>query len=105
MLYTFSFYFNDESRKGYSFKSELAGVELIEVNPAYTSQRCYSCGHTCASNRENQAEFRCVSCGHEANADINAAKNILAAGHAVNARGGTRVPLKREPTREVRRAA
>jgi len=86
-------------------KSELAGVELIEVNPAYTSQQCYACGHTAPENRESQAKFRCQSCGRSANADTNAALNILAAGRAVNARGGTTVPLKREPTREVRRAA
>ena len=47
------------------------------VNPAYTSQRCNKCGHTCRENRESQAVFRCVRCGHTDNADINAAKNIL----------------------------
>jgi len=31
--------------------------------------------------------FQCVSCGYSANADINAARNILAAGHAVLACG------------------
>jgi len=31
----------------------------------------------------------CQACGHEANADVSAAKNILAAGLAVTARGGT----------------
>lgn len=47
------------------------------VNPAYTSQRCNKCGHTCKENRESQAVFQCVRCGHADNADINAAKNIL----------------------------
>ena len=51
--------------------------------------RCAVCGHTCAENRKNQAVSSCRACGHEANADVNAAINILAAGLAVTARGGT----------------
>jgi hypothetical protein len=34
-------------------------------------------------------DFACRACGHEANADVNAVVNILAAGLAVTARGGT----------------
>ncbi|MEH9314792.1 transposase, partial [Klebsiella pneumoniae] len=40
-------------------------------------------------------------CGYTENADINGARNILAAGHAVLAGGGriqSRRPLKQEPT-------
>ena len=40
-------------------------------------------------NRKNQAVFKCVACGYTNNADVNAAKNIIAAGHAVTGRGGT----------------
>ena len=36
----------------------------------------------------SQAIFRCTICGYAGNADINAAKNIRAAGYAVIARGG-----------------
>lgn len=41
----------------------------------------------------NQAAFRCVQCGHTANADHNAAKNILgrAAPSGVNDSAGTHV--------------
>jgi transposase len=69
-----------------------------KVNPAYTSQRCSACGHVAAESRESQALFRCVACGFACNADVNAARNI-AAGHAVNARGGDRDagPVNREP--------
>lgn len=51
---------------------------VFVVNPAYTSQRCYTCGHIASDNRESQAVFRCTSCGFTANADVNAARNILA---------------------------
>ena len=64
-------------------------VEIIVINPAYTSQRCSGCGHTTAKNRESQAVFVCQSCAYTDNADVNAAKNILAAGLAVTGRGGT----------------
>jgi len=69
-----------------------------KVPPAYTSQRCSACGHVAKENRESQAVFLCTACGYACNADVNAAKNI-AAGHAVNARGGDRVtgPANREP--------
>ena len=45
------------------------------------------CGHISRDNRMTQAKFECVECGHSENADINAARNILAAGHAVLACG------------------
>jgi putative transposase len=77
-----------------------------KVNPAYTSQRCSACGHVDGRSRESQADFRCTSCGFAGNADVNAAINI-AAGHAVNARGGDRVagPAKREPQHDGLRVA
>jgi putative transposase len=68
------------------YKLEWRGGELIEVDPAYTSQRCHACGHTEAANRRGK-RFCCRKCGHTGDADINAAKNILAAGHAVSVRG------------------
>lgn len=50
---------------------------LVRVNPAYTSQECSKCGHTCKENRVTQSIFKCVKCGHEDNADLDAAKVIL----------------------------
>jgi transposase len=52
--------------------------KVFLVNPAYTSQRCFACGHIAPENRESQAEFRCEACGYVDNADVNAARNILA---------------------------
>ncbi len=67
----------------YQFRSRLEAKVtarqgyVIAVNPAYTSQTCSACGHVAKENRLSQAEFKCVQCGHEANADLNAAQNIL----------------------------
>lgn len=51
------------------------GIESIEVDPAYTSQRCSSCGHVHKSNRNGDI-FRCHRCGLTLHADVNAARNI-----------------------------
>jgi transposase len=69
-----------------------------KINPAHTSQRCSACGHAASENRKSQAVFACTACGFAGNADVNAASNI-AAGHAVNARGGLPLggPVNREP--------
>jgi IS605 OrfB family transposase len=91
-------------RKRIEDKAATCGVEVVAVEPAHTSQRCASCGHTSADNRKSQAVFECVACGHSANADVNAALNILAAGLAVSARGGLGVvepPVKREPSESM----
>jgi len=55
-------------------------TKVVRVNPAYTSQKCSSCGHKAKENRVTQSIFKCVACGHEENADLNAAYNILKLG-------------------------
>ena len=69
-----------------------------KIKAAFTSQCCSACGHVDAESRESQARFTCTACGFACHADLNAARNI-AAGHAVNARGGFRDtgPVNREP--------
>jgi len=66
-------------------KAESAGRTVIAVDPRHTSRRCAECGHVAAGNRATQAEFRCQACGHQAHADVNAARNILRAGLALQA--------------------
>jgi putative transposase len=51
------------------------GVQVTEVNPAYTSQICSRCGQQ--GNRRRHA-FTCPQCGYQEHADINAARNIRA---------------------------
>jgi putative transposase len=61
------------------------GTRVVTVPPHHTSQRCSTCGQVDPKSRESQAVFRCTHCGHVEHADVNAAKNILAAGLAVTA--------------------
>lgn len=63
------------------------GGRLVIVPAAYTSQTCHECGHVAKGNRESQAVFHCVECGHQANADTNAAMNILGRALSENGRG------------------
>jgi len=61
--------------------SRYSGTQVVKVAAAFTSQRCSACGHVDPKSRESQAVFRCTHCsGPAEHADVNAAKNILAAG-------------------------
>ncbi|MFC4894055.1 RNA-guided endonuclease InsQ/TnpB family protein [Streptosporangium amethystogenes subsp. fukuiense] len=62
------------------YKAARAGVALIYVDPAFTSQQCSSCGQVDRKNRLDQASFSCTSCGFAEHADVNAARNIAARG-------------------------
>ena len=90
-----------EFKRQLKYKLEWLGGVYVEVNPAYTSQKCFSCACIDKNNRpkKKQSKFYCISCGHTENADINAAKNILAAGHAVLACGedALATSVKQEP--------
>ena len=55
---------------------ERFGVETVEVNAAYSSQQCSSCGWTTRNNRPARASFRCGRCGHTSHADVNAARSL-----------------------------
>lgn len=76
-----------EFQRQLAYKVQWRGGQVVLVNPAYTSRTCRMCGHEAAENRKTQSHFHCVACGHAENADVHAAKNILAAGHAVWAGG------------------
>jgi putative transposase len=49
------------------------GLQVVEVNPAYTSQTCSQCGQR---GRRRRHTFACPQCGYQEHADINAARNI-----------------------------
>ncbi|HBI2612820.1 TPA: transposase [Escherichia coli] len=97
-----------EMRRQLEYKQLWRGGQVLAVPPAYTSQRCACCGHTAKENRLSKSKFRCQVCGYTANADVNGARNILAAGHAVLACGEmvqSGRPLKQEPTEMIQATA
>ncbi|RNL74020.1 transposase [Streptomyces sp. I6] len=62
------------------YKAKRAGVPLVYVDPAYTSQQCSECGHIDRKNRIDQATFACRSCGALMHADDNASHNLARKG-------------------------
>jgi putative transposase len=60
-----------------AYKLEERGGMLVKVDPRLTSQECSACGTVDKASRESQARFACRHCGFAANADHNAAVNIL----------------------------
>ena len=63
-----------------AYKARRAGVVVVQVDPAYTSQTCHACGHVDKRNRRSQAVFQCGRCDFVGHADHNAAHNIAARG-------------------------
>jgi putative transposase len=59
------------------YKAEMKNVQVREINPAYSSQRCNACGFIHKDNRKSQSDFHCLKCGNTMNADLTASKNIL----------------------------
>ncbi|WP_405656093.1 transposase [Streptomyces sp. NBC_01386] len=75
------------------YKAKRAGVPLVYVDPAYTSQMCSQCRHIDKRNRVDQGLFICRGCGVVAHADRNASHNIAQRGENVwNAGRESRVP-------------
>jgi IS605 OrfB family transposase len=68
------------------YKCHRAGSVFEVVNEAYTTQTCSCCGVISTNSPKGRAglrkrEWTCVDCGTTHDRDLNAAKNILAAGH------------------------
>ena len=60
------------------YKCKIAGIKIVAIPPAYTSQTCHNCGHIGIRNGKH---FRCTHCGNNSDADINAAMNIATWGY------------------------
>jgi putative transposase len=70
------------------YKATWYGRTLVKIDKWYpSSKRCYGCGHILGSLPLSVRRWTCPVCGVHHDRDINAAKNVLAAGLAVNACG------------------
>jgi len=70
------------------YKAEWYGRTIVKIDKWYpSSKRCFDCGHLLDSLTLDVRSWACPECGVVHDRDINAAKNILAAGLAVAACG------------------
>ena len=67
-------------RQFVEYKARRAGVRVVSIKPAYTSQMCSCCHYI--GNR-SRARFSCANCGAVMDADLNGALNIATVGAAV----------------------
>jgi putative transposase len=96
-----------EFRRQLEYKCARYGRDLVVIDRFYPSSKtCSACGHLLAELSLSTRTWQCPSCGTRHDRDVNAAKNILAAGQAVTACGAdvrhsgiSRVQsaMKREP--------
>jgi putative transposase len=76
-------------RQMLAYKCGWYGKDLRLVDRFFPStKRCSGCGFVAESMPLGIREWQCARCGTSHDRDLNAAWNILAAGHAVSARGG-----------------
>ncbi|WP_272819393.1 transposase [Scytonema hofmannii] len=69
------------------YKATIAGVPVVLVPPAYTSQTCSRCHHVHpvkGKSYRSGKSYRCGHCGMTCDADLNAAANIAVLGLSVS---------------------
>jgi putative transposase len=77
------------------YKAAWYGRELTCIDRWYpSSKRCAACGHVLKSLPLSTRAWMCPECGAEHDRDVNAARNILAAGLAASAHGECVSPVR-----------
>lgn len=85
------------------YKCRWYGRTLVAIDRWFpSSKRCSSCGHIVDKMPLNIREWICPECGCSHDRDINASKNILAAGLAVSVCGAT---VRPEQSKSVKAGA
>ena len=81
--------FNDRSigefKRILEYKCDDLGIEIVKVDPRYTSKKCHVCHAVNKDLSLADREWKCTECGTIHDRDHNAAKNILRAGMALRA--------------------
>jgi putative transposase len=76
------------------YKAQWSGRTLIGIDRWYPSSKtCSACGHVQGTIPLSVREWTCPECGAHHDRDVNAARNVLAAGLAVSAHGETVSPV------------
>jgi putative transposase len=89
-----------EFRRQLEYKCQRYGRELIVIDRWYPSSKtCSACGYLLTGLDLGTRRWTCPSCGARHDRDINAAKNILAAGRAASACGAGVRHLETPPVR------
>jgi putative transposase len=85
------------------YKSEWYGRTLVKIDRWFpSSKRCGNCGHVVEKLPLVVREWDCPKCGSHHDRDVNASKNILAAGLAVSVCGAT---VRPEQSKSVKAGA
>ena len=85
------------------YKCRWYGRNLVAIDRWFpSSKRCSSCGHIVDKMPLNIREWTCLKCGCNYDRDVNASKNILAAGLAVSVCGAT---VRPEQSKSVKAGA
>jgi putative transposase len=91
-----------EFRRQLAYKCQWYGRRLVVTGRwCPSSKTCSTCGHLLAELSLSTRHWTCPSCGTRHDRDINAAKNILAAGLAVTACGADVRHLDTPPVRSA----
>ncbi len=86
-----------------AYKCQWYGRELIKIDRWFpSSKRCGNCGHIVNKLPLNIREWECPKCGMSHDRDVNASRNILAAGLAVSVCG---VTVRPEQNKSVKAGA
>ena len=87
------------------YKADWYGRTVVQIDRFYPStKRCHDCGYTLPHLELSDRKWTCPQCGVHHDRDINAAKNILAAGLAATVCGdGVRSPKHKpkKPTSKI----
>lgn len=69
-------------------KAEAAGVSVVKIDRWFpSSKQCSACGHLLDALPLGVRRWICPRCGTDHDRDVNAARNMLAVGQTVSARG------------------
>lgn len=85
------------------YKALGAGVRVIPISPAYTSQQCHRCLHVHpvkGKSYRSGKTFKCGHCGWHGDADFNGANNIALVGLFIIQPGGSELSCRLSRTIE-----